>query len=103
MSDLKAAAERLGNDAKQIIAEEYLRLTDPTAVDEAWLREIGFKITDHGFSMSLQTDGFIVTRSDKGNWYLSYQGLTGVPAIETRGQLRMLASAIGISLTEYGI
>jgi hypothetical protein len=106
---LADATERLredlyGNDSQGLIdldlsavADAYLHLTDPTPIDEAWLVQLGF-YGKGSSSWTHQDIGFYLTRVE-GGWCVFVE-VYDLGRLTTRGQLRMLASALEIELKE---
>ena len=120
MNEVGQAAERLRQvpkgefltgqqlDDVMTLADAYLRLTDETAIDEAWLRSVGFgEPTINGWPILFENNG-----CDPIDLYLDYEGFAALiqsntedhvligKATKTRGDLRLLAMALGIELQE---
>lgn len=130
MSDLHEAATELTVEKYEAevlrLAREYQRLTDPTPIDEGWLRSVGFKDWDcadgdeytlwHPANSELSwkcrlawiANGMYVVRMcDPDD--SEYDGVSesvelfdsrNSVKVVTRGQLRMLATALQIELKE---
>jgi hypothetical protein len=103
MSELKAAAERLRNGD-----EIYLRLTDESPIDEAYIASVGWaEIEGRDTWKTYVSPKSMLAGPVVHITWEPYSGCDGwfvggelIPPIETRGQLRMLCRALSISLTE---
>ena len=114
MNDVRQAAERALNCDEadwhdvEILVAFAKRLTDETAIDEAWLRSVGFgEPTINGWPILFDNNG-----CDPIELYLDYEGFAALiqsntedhvligKATKTRGDLRLLAMALGIELQE---
>lgn len=95
--------DQLYKDERAVITE-YMRLTDPTLIDEAWLRSFRdslgeqlFIETDDGFRCGglslIHWDGW---RCQIGGYDLLWEYMPD----QGRGAVRRLASALGIDLKE---
>ena len=92
------------------IAAWALPLLDSTAIDEAWLRSVGFEVEyddlrDREFRFQLDDDRWIAAfaPSDLLGYSLRIEGNASYALLadySTRGQLRLLALALGIELNE---
>lgn len=120
MSDISEAAERLRPFIKQTpeipgegveciwtLAKAWLSehpADDDEAIDEAWLRSVGFIADAYEPSKSLSTNycAPVVIRWTRRHRLLSlYDGESWcVLPGKTRGQLRRLCACLGITLTE---
>lgn len=97
------------------LSDELLRLTDPTPIDEAWLRKIGQAVgyegdrgrwvcrivskTRNGYERPVAT---VVLRSFE-TLLCDYDGdYIEIPTVTTRGELRMLAAVLRIEINEKG-
>lgn len=111
----------VGNDLK-LLADAWLAELDETPVDEAWLRSVGFELSDLFANMLLrpiEKDAAIVELSlsldNDGRWWADLK--QGLPhgdnqklpddhvlitsaSYSTRGAVRRLAAALGIELGE---
>jgi hypothetical protein len=120
MSEIEAAAERLNktddsnlfywrsddpNRDAATVAKWALPLLDATPIAEDWLRSVGFKPDEQ--------DGYLEIESEDSDGSLLLQALPwgeyrlvklgesiDIAAPKTRGQLRLLAKALGITLRE---
>ena len=79
------------------LADEYLRLTDPTLIDEAWLRSIGFKDFAGEMIVIRNSEDDCVAFTLPNCRYPFVQG-RGVYGTKTRGQLRCLLMGLNIPL-----
>jgi hypothetical protein len=119
--DVQAAAERLRNaDASGInyddiygrgeeldwltLARAYLALHDPTPLDEAWLKAVGFEVdVRDGKAPSMFLDRLRISLKWK-QWTTWLK--TGVndwitmSVVATRGDVRRLCAALGVTLLE---
>jgi hypothetical protein len=129
MNDVQAAAERIrrfkaGKDAMADIwpefdntdlgrridyatlARAYLALHDPTPLDEAWLKAVGFEVdVRDGKAPSMFLDRLRISLKWK-QWTTWLK--TGVndwitmSVVATRGDVRRLCDALGVTLSEPG-
>jgi hypothetical protein len=115
--DFEMAHFRESNDTCDC-AREYLRLTDPTPIDEAWLCACGGKAVEFERSIGSRRRPHIqkvtrilfgelnLLRRDESSFYAMLGGLDfpdpgqGLPDQATRGQFRRLCEAVGIHLEE---
>lgn len=110
-SDLRAAAERLRKHERYgpWVAYDgdrhYLASVRPdddtqddTQIDEAWLKSAGFREDGAHLFLSARGPGLGGFQFyPNGKWYLFG---TEIKPIRTRGQLRLLCRALGITLKE---
>ncbi len=88
------------------LAEAYLAehpADDELEITDDWLRSVGFvDIDEHGSGMLLQVtdEGPEVSIGYRGQWLVGGDELSEAAQPKTRGQLRLLSKALGITLNE---
>jgi hypothetical protein len=101
----KATIANKYDNAAQKVARAYLAENDDTAIDEAWLRAVGFEKPPSG-GLRIKSPHWGSPRhhcrytqiyADKDGWWVN--GL-GCPTPKTRGDVRRLCGALGIELQE---
>ena len=99
-------------DDLHIIARAYLALVpadDDVAIDEAWLKSVSLRFSEemfaYQFPLGSRCSLWVRCYKGKPSWWLSDTSFAGgrvTPGalLKTRGDVRRLASVLGITLTE---
>jgi hypothetical protein len=79
------------------VIDEYLRLVDPTPITKEWLTDNGWHVD--GGAWMYQRSSFYIGRAARGGWTVFIGTFDRVLGnVQTVGQLRMLCTALGITL-----